>query len=80
MSVQDAVRTASVPSPSKPADPPLAAPAPLLDIPTGAAAGVPGRDRPLTRDEREFVLSLAVVFGALSVIIVTFLLLAQYVW
>ena len=42
--------------------------------------GSTGEFLSLTRDEREFVLMLSGVFGALSVIIVTFLLLAQYVW
>lgn len=78
MSVQDAVRTVTVPRQAEPADPPLTSAAPPPAAPP--RAGVIGRDRPLTKDEREFVLMTGGVFGALSVIIVTFLLLAQYVW
>lgn len=75
MSVQDAVRTVTVPQQAEPADPPLAAsatPAPR--------AGVPGRDRPLTSDERQFILGATITFGGLAVIIVTFLLLSVYAW
>ena len=39
-----------------------------------------GRQRPMTGDEREFLIGLGVVLVGLSSIIVTFLLLAAYVW
>jgi hypothetical protein len=39
-----------------------------------------GRDRPMTADERQMLIGLACVLVVLSTIIVTFLLLAQYVW
>lgn len=78
MSVKDAVRTVTVPHQGGPADPPLvtAAPAP------GALprAGVPGRDRSLTVDERQFLVGASITFGGLAIIIVTFLLLATQVW
>lgn len=77
MSVQHDVRTVTVPRPAEPADPPLAT-SPATT--SSAMAGVPGCDRPRTRDERHFVLAMGGVFGGLSVIILTFLLLAQYVW
>lgn len=79
MTVQDAVRTATLTSPPAPADPP---PAPL---PPAAAAGAEapaapllGRERPLTADEGQFCVALAVLFGALMLLIVPGLLLAQY--
>ena len=77
MTVQDDVRTVTIPRPAEPSDPPLVD----APIPTSApSAGVAGRDRPLTTDERLFVLGMAGVFGWLSVYIVTFLLLSTYVW
>ena len=84
MSVQDDVRTVTVPSPTEPADPPLASlstPTPTRPpAPAPAPTGVVGRDRPLTKDERLFVFAASGIFVVLSTIIVTFLLLAQYVW
>ena len=74
MSVQDAVRTVTIPAQAGPADPPLEA------APSAPRAGVPGRDRPLTSDERQFILGATITFGGLAVIIVTFLLLATQVW
>lgn len=76
MTVQDAVSTVHVPQQARTADPPPVVP------PAAAAAVAPllGRDRPLTADEREFVVTLAVLLLALEVFIVTGLLLAQFVW
>lgn len=74
MSVQDAVRTVTIPAQGGPADPPLAA------APPAPRVGVPGRDRPLTSDEKQFILGASITFGGLAVIIVTFLLLSVYVW
>lgn len=74
MSVQDAVRTVTVPQQGGPADPPLAAARPA------PRAGVPGADRPLTSEERQFILGASITFGGLAVILVTFLLLSVYVW
>lgn len=74
MSVQDAVRSITIPQQAGPADPPLTA------APLAPRAGVPGRDRPLTSDEKQFILGASITFGGLAVIIVTFLLLSVYVW
>ena len=74
MSVQDAVRTVTIPEQAGPSDPPLAA------APAAPRAGVPGRDRPLTSDEKQFILGASITFGGLAAIIVTFLLLSVYVW
>ncbi len=80
MTVQDAVRTVTVPRQAGPADPPLAPPAPLppaaAAAPAPATASLLGRDRPLTADERQFAVALVV----LESVIVTGLLLAQYAW
>lgn len=72
MTVQDAVRTVSVPRQAGPVDPPAPAPAP--------AAPLPGRQRPYTADEREFALMMLGVIAFLEAFIITGLLLAQYVW
>lgn len=77
MSVQDATRTVTVPQQAGPADPPLAS---LPVRPSSATPGVPGRDRPLTSEERQFVLGAVITFGGLAAIFVTFLLLSVYVW
>ncbi len=72
MTVQVAVRTVVVPRQAGPVEPPPAAvpaPAPLL-----------GRDRPLTRDEREFVLGLVGLLVFLQAIIITGIVLAETVW
>jgi hypothetical protein len=74
MSVQDAVRTVTIPQQAGPADPPLAA------RPPAPRAGVPGHARPLTSDEKQFILGASITFGGLAVIIVTFLLLSVYAW
>lgn len=74
MSVQDAVRTVTIPEQAGPADPPLTAAA------SAPRAGVPGANRPLTSDEKQFILGASITFGGLAVIIVTFLLLSVYVW
>lgn len=76
MSVQDAVRTVTIPKQAGPADPPLTAPVAA----PAARAGIPGADRPLTSDERQFILGASITFGGLAAIIVTFLLLSVYVW
>ena len=76
MSVKDAVRTVSIPQQAGPAEPPLAA----TSAPAAPTAGVPGRDRPLTSDEKQFILGASITFGGLALIIVTFLLLATQVW
>lgn len=76
MSVKDAVRTVSIPRQAGPADPPL--PTPPAAAPT--SVGVPGRDRPLTSDEKQFILGAIITFGGLALIIVTFLLLSTQVW
>ena len=76
MSVQDAVRTVTVPAQAGPVDPPLTTAAPAA-LPR---AGVPGRDRRLTSEERQFILGASITFGGLAVIIVTFLLLSTQVW
>lgn len=77
MTVQDA-STVTIPSQAGPADPPLAS-APLPALPP-ATAGLPGSERPLTADERQFRNGLIAMFAALTAYIVTFLLLAMNVW
>ena len=78
MTVQDAVRTVTVPPQAQPADPP---PAPLAPpVPAPASAPLLGRDRPLTADERQIAVALAVMVSILSLVIVTGLLVAQYAW
>ena len=73
MTVQDAVRTVTVPSQAGPtqARPPIAAP---------QVTPLTGRDRPLTADERQFALGLVGMVVVLGAIIVAGLLVAQYVW
>jgi hypothetical protein len=76
MTVQDTVRSVSitVPTQAGPVDPPVEPPpAPVL-------APLLGRDRPLTTDERQFAIGLAVLALVLGTIIVVGLLVGQYVW
>jgi hypothetical protein len=73
MTVQDTVGTITVPRQAEPVDPPLV-PAPP------ATAPLLGRDRPLTTDERQFALGLAVLALVLGTIIVVGLLVAEHVW
>ncbi len=75
MTLQDTVRTVTVPQQAGPVDPPLAATAPAPVV-----APLVGRDRPLTRDERQFALGLAAMVAVLGTIIVVGLLLAEYAW
>ena len=77
MTVQDTVPTITVPSQAAPVDPPVAPPA-VTAAPT--AAPLIGRDRPLTTDERQFAIGLAVLTLVLGTIIVVGLLLGQYAW
>ena len=77
MTVQDTVPTITVPSQAAPVDPPVASPA-VTAVPT--AAPLIGRDRPLTTDERQFAIGLAVLTLVLGTIIVVGLLLGQYAW
>lgn len=73
MTVQDPTRAATVPRQTRPADPPLARsaePAPALI----------GRDRPLTADEHEFLVTGLGLWLFLSTFIVVFLLLSVHVW
>ncbi len=79
MTVQDTVRTVVVPRQAEPADPPLAPPAPATDT-APAVAALLGRDRPLTADERMFAIGLVMMLLILGTIIVTGLLVGQYVW
>ena len=74
MSTQDDLRTVTVPRQAGPSDPPLTEPAP---VPT---AGIPGHDRPLTSEEKQFLVGASITFGGLALMIVTFLLLATQVW
>ena len=77
MTVQDAaVRTVLVPRQAEPVDP---APAPAAG-PAQATVPLLGRDRPLTTDERQFALGLALMVLVLGSVIVTGLLLGQYAW
>ena len=78
MTVQDDTRTAEVPRQAGPVDPPTGRAA--EPAPAPAAPRLIGRDRPLTPDEREFLLSGLVLWLFLSTFIVTGLLLAQLVW
>jgi predicted lipid-binding transport protein (Tim44 family) len=74
MTVQDATRTVTVPQQAGPVDPlvtPAAEP---------AAAPVLGRDRPLTADERQFLLGGLAMGLGLGLYIVTGLLLSLLVW
>lgn len=75
MTVKTAVGTPTVPRPALPADPPVArAPEPR------PPAGPVGRDRPLDREEREFMISMAVLVVVLSAIIVGGIVLSQTLW
>lgn len=78
MTVQDTVPTITVPHQAAPADPPMASPAPAAAAP--AAPPLIGRDRPLTTDERQFAIGLAVLVLALGTIIAVGVLLGQYAW
>ncbi len=75
MTVQDTVRTATVPRQAEPADPPRTRPAAALP-----SAPLLGRDRPLTTDERQFAVGLALLALVLGTIVVAGLLLGQYAW
>lgn len=70
----DLTGTVTVPQQAGPVDAPLPAPAPT------PAAPLLGRDRPLTTDERQFALGLALLVLVLGTIIVVGLLVGQYVW
>ena len=73
MTVQDTVIPAvTVPAQAGPVDVPPPAPVP--------AAPLLGRDRPLTTDERQFALGLALLTLVLGTVIVVGLLVGQYVW
>ena len=83
MTVQDTVTpavsptvtpTVTVPAQAGPVD------APLPASPAAPAAPLLGRDRPLTTDERQFGLGLALLALVLGTIIVVGLLVGQYVW
>ena len=74
MTVQDAVRTLPLPRPAEPARPLVAVRR------TAPAAPLVGRDRPMTSEERHFLIGLGVMLVVLSTIIVGGLLLSQYVW
>ena len=74
MTVQDTVPTVTVPRQAQPADPPRTGPA--ADAPPSAP--LLGRDRPLTADERQFAVGLAVLALVLGTIVVAGLLLGQY--
>ena len=74
MTVQDAVRTVTVPRQAGPAEPPPLSP------PAASPAQVLGRARPWTTDEKQFVFGMAACFGFLTLYIVPLLLLAQHVW
>lgn len=67
-------RTVTVPQQAGPADAPLPAPAPA------PAAPLLGRDRPLTTDERQFALGLALLVLVLGTTIVVGLVVGHYVW
>lgn len=78
MTVQDTAVTVTVPTQAQPVDAP---PAPLpvtADVPPSAA--LLGRDRPLTTDERQFAIGLAVLTLVLGTVIVVGLLVGEYVW
>jgi hypothetical protein len=74
MTVQDATRTVVVPQQARPVDPPLA------PAPEPAAAPLLGRDRPLTAEERQFLLGGLAMCLCLGLYIVTGLLLSLLVW
>jgi hypothetical protein len=74
MSVQDPVRTVTIPTQAGPVDPPLALRRPAAPAP----APLVGRDRPRNADERMFLLGVVVMAVVLGTIIVVGLLLAQY--
>lgn len=76
MTVQDATRAATVPRQARPAGPP---PAPAGQ-PASAAPALLGRDRPLTADEHEFLVTGLGLWLFLSTFIVVFLLLSVHVW
>ena len=74
MSVQDDIRTLTIPAQAGPVDPPRA------PAPPRAVRHPVGRDRPLTADERQCLIGLTLLTVVLGSIIVTFLLLAERVW
>ena len=74
MTVQDATRTVPVPQQAGPVDPPRP------HAPEQAAAPVLGRDRPLTAEERQFLLGGLAMCLCLGLYIVTGLLLSLLVW
>ena len=79
MTVQDTVpTTVTVPTQASPVDAPLISPSPTADV--RASAPLLGRDRPLTTDERQFAIGLAVLALVLGTIIVVGLLVGQYAW
>jgi hypothetical protein len=80
MPVQDAARTVTVPQQAGPADPPLTTPITEAAAPAPAPEPLLGRDRPMTPDERHFAIGIAVLFFGFTAILLTGLLMAQYVW
>jgi hypothetical protein len=86
MTVQDTASTVTVTVPRQagpadlaPAAPPAGAAGPAAAI-AAPAPPLLGRDRPLTVDERQFVVGLAVMWLFLGSIIVAGLGMAQYAW
>ena len=77
MTVQDTVRTVTVPRQAGPVEPPLPL-VPPSAVAAPATAPLPRQARPLTADERQFAVALVALFLALEAIIVGGLLLAQY--
>ena len=75
MTISDTIRTPTVPQQAGPAGPPL----PPQQTAT-AAAPLLGSDRPLSAEERQFVLALVAMVLVLGTVIVTGLLVAQHVW
>ena len=78
MTVQDTVPTVTVPTQAGPVDAPAARLPVTAEVPPSAP--LLGRDRPLTTDERQFAVGLAVLALVLGTIIVVGLLVGQYVW
>ena len=79
MTVHDTATPAvvTVPAQAGPVDAPPPAAAPAAPA---SAAPLLGRDRPLTTDERQFALGLALLTLVLGTIVVVGLLVGQYVW
>lgn len=80
MTVQDAVRSVPVPQQRRTVDPGGAARPATTQADVPSPVRLLGRDRPLTPDERLFLVACPAMFGVLATIIVTFLLLSEHVW